>query len=86
MTSYDAEAMEAIQMAVPSYDEDPAEEFHGPGYPGYSEYDGDEFYEDDDEDPELSAPVLEPSAAPREVSYEPSQAGILRDYTHPLWR
>ena len=67
-------------MAVPPYEEDTAEEFTGPGFPGYSEYEGDEFYEDDDEDPELNAPISEPSAAQRVGSHEPSQAGILRDY------
>ena len=79
--AYDGEALEAINMAVPPYEEDTAEEFTGPGFPGYSEYEGDEFYEDDDEDPELNAPISEPSAAQRVGSHEPSQAGILRDYT-----
>ena len=80
--AYDGEALEAINLAVPPYEEDTAEEFIGPGFPGYSEYDGDEFYEDDDEEPELNAPVSELSAAQRVGPDGASHASILKDYTH----
>ena len=78
----DGSLVAAINLAVPPYEEDPAEEFIGPGYPGYTEYLDDEFYEDDDEEPELVAPGLEQSDAQRFGSYGPSQTDILRDYIH----
>ena len=64
---------DAINLAVPHYDEDTAELFTGPGFPGYpdEEYEADEFYEDNDEEayPEARTSSLERSAAQRDVPH-----------------
>lgn len=85
--SYDTDALpvDGIDLAVPQYDKEPDELFSGPGYPGFSEYNDEEFYEeDDDEDPELDTPALAPSVATGIGTYGPAQTGILRDYTQFL--
>ena len=84
----DALQVDAIDLAVPPYEEDVEELFSGPGFPGYSEFPDEEFYEDNDEDenyqayPEVGVSSLEQSVAQRVGSREPPQTGILRDSTH----
>ena len=87
MTSQ-ADGTDAISVAVPHYDEEEAELFTGPGFPGYSdeeEPEGDEYYEGDEDEnahayPDLNVSSFEQSAAQRAYPYEEAQAGIASDY------
>ena len=82
----DGSTDDPISLAVPHYDEDTAELFSGAGFPEYmdEEYDGDEYYENDEEEyPREDRPSsLERSAAQRVDPHEATQTDILRDYTH----
>ena len=75
MTSPAAGAADAIDVAVPAYDEDPEEDFRGPGIAQFFEEDDQAYYEGINEPLELSAAH---SGDPEEVPHAVTVSG----YTH----
>ena len=75
MTSPAAGAADAIDVAVPAYDEDPEEDFRGPGIAQFFEEDDQAYYEGINEPLELSSAQ---SGNPEEVPH----VDVVSDYTH----
>ena len=77
MTSPAAAAADAIEVAVPAYDEDPEEDFRGPGIAQFFDEDDEAYYEGINEPLELSAAQ---SGNPEEVPH----VDVVSDYTQVL--
>ena len=74
MTSPAAAAADAIDVAVPAYDEDPEEDFRGPGIAEFFNEDDEPFYEGLVDPLEVSAPQ---SGGPQEAPH----VDVVSDHT-----